>query len=62
MQIQLPNDALSVGYTQTRPFHFEQVFESKSVGFKGTERQFVEAGYGYAYVQTGPHTRCMVSL
>lgn len=62
MQIQLPNDAVSIGYTQTRPFHFDQVFESESAGFKGTERQFVEAGHGYAYIQIDPHTRRVISL
>ncbi len=62
MQVQLPNDAVSVGYTQTRPFHFEQVFESESAAFKGTERQFVEAGHGYAYIQIDPYTRRVISL
>ena len=57
MMIQLPDDVVSVGYVQTRPFNFEQVFESTSVGFKGTERQFVEAGYGYAYIQVDQYTR-----
>lgn len=57
MNIQLPDDALSAGYKQTRPFHFEQVFESLSIGFQGTEREFVEAGFAYAYVQIDTHTR-----
>jgi len=55
--IQLPDDAVSVGYVQTRPFNFEQVFESKSAGFRGTERQFLDAGYGYAYVQIDAYSR-----
>lgn len=55
--IQLPNDAVSVGYRQTRPFHHEQIFRSESAGFTGTEREFFEAGRAYAYVQLDRHTR-----
>lgn len=55
--IQLPNDAVSVGYRQTRPFHHEQIFRSESAGFTGTEREFFEAGRAYAYVQLDRYTR-----
>lgn len=55
--IQLPNDAVSVGYKQVRPFHHEQVFRSDSAGFTGTEREFLEAGRAYAYIQLGRYTR-----
>lgn len=57
MPIQLPDDAVSVGYKETKPFHQEQVFQSKSANFTGTEKEFVAAGHGYEYVQTTPHTR-----
>lgn len=55
--IQLPNDAQSSGYKQTRPYHFEQVFHSPSLNFKGTEREFLAAGHAYSYVQLDAHTR-----
>lgn len=55
--IQLPNDAVSAGYRQTRPFHHEQVFRSESAGFTGTEREFLEAGLAYAYIQLDRYTR-----
>lgn len=42
MQIQLPNDAVAVGYKETRPYHHEQMFQSESAGFTGTEREFFE--------------------
>lgn len=57
MPFQLPNDAVAVGYKETKPYHHEQVFQSESAGFTGTEREFVEAGHGYEYVQTTPHIR-----
>ena len=57
MNVQLPNDAKSTGYKQTRPFQYEQVFHSASAGFEGTEREFVEAGHAYAYVQLDAFTR-----
>lgn len=59
--IQLPDDALSVGYRQTRPYHFEQVFSSVFANFAGTEQEFVAAGHGYQYVQLDRHTRRVVS-
>lgn len=62
MNVQLPNDAIGVGYVQTKPFHFEQVFRSASIGFEGTEREFVEAGHSYAYVQLDAHSRREVAL
>ena len=57
---QLPNDAQAVGYKQTKPFHHEQVFYSPSLGFTGTEREFVAAGHGYAYVQIDAYTRRVI--
>lgn len=57
VQIQLPNDATSAGYKQTRPYHYEQVFYSESAGFTGTEREFVQAGHACQYVQLDPFTR-----
>jgi len=60
MPIQLPNDAIAVGYKEVRPYQHEQVFNSESAGFVGTEREFVQAGHGYAYVQLDAHTRCTV--
>lgn len=58
--IQLPNDVQSAGYVQARPFHHEQVFYSPSLDFKGTEREFLQAGHAYAYVQIDAHTRVTV--
>lgn len=57
MKIQLPNDAVAVGYKEIRPFHHEQVFQSNSVGFSGTERDFVKAGHAYEYAEVDAHTR-----
>ena len=59
--IQLPNDAQANGYKETRPFQWEQVFTSQSAGFTGTEREFLAAGHAYAYLQTGPFTRLIVT-
>ena len=61
MNAQLPNDAVSVGYIKTGPFSFEQVFKSALVGFEGTEREFIEAGYAYAFVQLDAYTRRVTS-
>ena len=58
--IQLPDDAQAAGYKQTRPFHHEQVFYSPRADFTGTEREFLQAGHAYAYVQTDAHTRVTV--
>ncbi len=58
--IQLPNDVQAAGYKQTRPFHHEQVFYSPSTGFIGTEREFLQAGYAYAYTQLDAHTRVTI--
>jgi hypothetical protein len=57
MTIQLPNDAVAVGYKETRPFHHEQVFQSQSAQFTGTEREFVKAGHAYQFVQVDQFTR-----
>jgi len=61
MLIQLPNDALSVGYKEVRTFHHEQVFSSVSAGFTGTEREFIQAGHAYAYQHLGTHVRAVLS-
>ena len=53
----IPNDAISVGYKQTRPFNFEQVFYSESANFTGTEREFAQSGHGYQYAQIDQFTR-----
>ena len=58
--VQLPNDAKATGYRQTKPYHFEQVFSSVSANFTGTESEFVTAGLGYRYIQTGAFTRVLV--
>ena len=55
--IQLPNDVISVGYKQTKPYHYEQVFFSKSLDFTGTEHEFLQKSFAYAYVKTSKHTR-----
>ena len=55
--IQLPNDVQSVGYVQIKPFHYEQVFYSPSLNFKGTESEFLNAGHAYSYFQIDKHTR-----
>jgi hypothetical protein len=55
--IQIPDDSISVGYKQVKPFHFEQVFFSKSKSFTGTEHEFLANGLAYAYHQTSPFTR-----
>lgn len=62
MLFQIPDDAVAVGYKEVRPFHHEQVFRSKSAAFTGTEREFVQAGHGYAYVQLDAHTRREIKL
>lgn len=55
--IQLPNDAVSVGYKQTKPYHYEQVFFSQSTNFTGTEYEFLAKGLAYAYQQLNDFTR-----
>jgi hypothetical protein len=54
---QLPDDVVAKGYVEIRPFHHKQVFYSRSVGFTGTEEQFVRAGFGYQYAQVDKFTR-----
>ena len=51
MEIQMPDDVKSVGYRQTRPFCWEQVFHSDKHNFEGTELDFVGAGYAYKYIE-----------
>ena len=57
---QIPDDAVSVGYKETRPFHAEQVFYSAKAEFTGTEKEFVAAGHGYAYWEIGRFTRRVI--
>ena len=57
MKCQLPNDIISIGYKQTKPFHYEQVFYSKEHDFKGTEKDFVKANLGYYYAEKDKYTR-----
>ena len=59
--IALPNDAESIGYKETAPFQWEQVFISQSSGFTGTESEFPKAGHGYAYIQIDKFTRYQVN-
>ncbi len=51
MLIQLPNDAVAVGYKETRPYHHEQMFQSESAGFTVTESEFFVACLGYEYFE-----------
>lgn len=60
MLIQLPNDAISVGYKETRPFHHEQIFKSAKAQFTGTAWEFVRAGHAYAYDKLDTHTRRII--
>ena len=55
--IQLPGDVKAAGYIEVRPYHYEQVFYSPSLGFKGTEYEFLKAGHAYAYVQVDKFSR-----
>ena len=57
MLVQLPDDAVSVGYREVRPYHFEQVFSSESADFTGTEREFIQNGHAYGYIQIDEYTR-----
>lgn len=57
MLIQLPDDAVSVGYKEVRPYHYAQIFHSPSRNFTGTEVEFLQADLAYAYVQIDNHTR-----
>lgn len=56
--IALPDDAKPIRYRETRPFHWEQVFQTAD--FVGTEEEFLRAGKAYAYHQTGQFTRLQV--
>lgn len=51
--VQMPDDTQAVGYRETRPFHHEQVFYSAKHDFKGTEAEFIAAGFAYRYRQSG---------
>lgn len=58
--VQLPNDAISVGYKQTGEYRWEQVFYSSSCGFEGTEREFLACGLGYEYIQLDNYRRLLL--
>ena len=62
MTIQLPNDAFSLGYKETKPYYHEQIFHSDSADFTGTELEFVIAGHGYRYADIGDHRRLVIAL
>ena len=57
----MPDDCVSVGYKEVRPFHLEQVFRSMSCGFVGTEKDFVKAGYAYKYIKLDNNSRIVVN-
>lgn len=57
MLIQLPDDTKNMGYKQTRPYQFEQVFYSAKCNFTGTEREFIAAGFAYGYENIDKHSR-----
>jgi len=57
MLISLPNDVISKGYKKTGQFSHEQVFYSPSLGFEGTEKEFLKNGYAYEYVQADKFKR-----
>lgn len=50
--IQLPNDSISAGYKQTKPYHFEQVFHSPMHNFTGTEKEFISARLAYKFYES----------
>jgi len=60
--IQLPDDVKAAGYIQTDPFQVEQVFSSQSANFTGTEKQFVQVGKAYGYIQIDRFSRCVVPV
>lgn len=51
--IQLPDDVISKGYKQhkTNKFQFEQIFYSKKHNFEGTEKEFLNLGFAYEYIE-----------
>lgn len=55
--IQLPNDVKAMGYRETKPFSFEQVFFSPSLGFTGTEKDFLQSGHAYQYTNLDRYRR-----
>ena len=60
MLIQLPDDVTAQGYVQTRPFQWEQLFYSPSHDFLGTEKDFLDNGIAYKYVQIDSSKRMVV--
>lgn len=61
MKIQLPNDVVSRGYIQTKPYQFEQLFYSAALDMLGTEKEFVAKGYGYSYADLCRNSRRVTS-
>lgn len=57
---EIPSDAKAMGYKETRPYHFEQIFYSASCNFTGTEREFAEKGFGYKYEIIDKFTRRVI--
>jgi hypothetical protein len=62
MSYQLPDDVISMGYRQTKPYCWEQLFYSPKHDFLGTEKDFIAAGYGYAYQQAGEYKRIIINV
>lgn len=58
--VQLPNDAIAVGWVEVRPFDLRQVFRSERVGFEGTEDEFVAAGHAYRYRSLDAFSRTVI--
>ena len=58
--VQLPNDVVSKGYKEVRPYNFKQVFYSKKYDFTGTEEEFIKKGYAYRYAQLDKHRRVVI--
>lgn len=58
--IQLPNDAVSVGYRKVGEFKYAQVFKSELSNFEGTEVEFVSRGLAYEYVEIDEYRRRVI--
>jgi hypothetical protein len=60
--IQLPDDASQVGCQRhpANPYEFEAIYESASKAFRGTEREFLNAGLAYEYIQVDKHKRSVI--
>ncbi len=55
--VQLPDDAKLLYYENRGRFDIVALYHSASNNFTGTEREFLDAGLAYAYVQTGKYLR-----